>query len=254
MKSVFAEHFLDWVELKPETIPSFETYPYSLPAVRKLGRLEFHPAVTFFTGENGTGKSTLLEAVAVALGFNAEGGSRNFHFATRATHSELHTALRIARGIHKPRTEFFLRAESFYNVATEVENLGMASFYGGKSLHEQSHGESFWSLVMHRFGPDGLYFLDEPESALSATRQMALLVRMRELVALRCQFIIATHSPILLAYPDALIHRFSDDGVESVSYEETDAYCVTRRFLEDRRGMLASLFQETGEHGINDAG
>ena len=243
MNSVFAEHFLDWVEVRPEAVPSPAGYPYSLPAVRGLGRLKFHPSVTFFTGENGTGKSTLLEAVAVASGLNPEGGSRNFRFSTRASHSPLHSALRVARGIRRPRTDYFLRAETFYNVSTEIEQLGVGGHYGGAPLHGQSHGESFWSLFTHRFSADGLYFLDEPESALSASRQLALLARLRDLTERRCQFIIATHSPILLGYPDAAIHRFSEDGVERVTYEETDAYRVTRRFLENRAGMLATLFE-----------
>lgn len=242
MSSVFAEHFLDWVEVKPEAVPSPADYPYSLPAVRGLGRLWFHPAVTFFTGENGTGKSTILEALAVASGLNAEGGGRNFRFSTRASHSPLHTALRVARGIRRPRTDYFLRAESFYNVSTEIEQRGAGGHYGDTPLHEQSHGESFWSLITHRFSADGLYFLDEPESALSATRQLALLARLRDLTERRCQFIIATHSPILLAYPDAAIFRFSEDGVERVGYEETDVYRVTRGFLENRESTLATLF------------
>ena len=162
--------FLLFAELDRKKVPSFEAYPFNLPAVRSLERLKFHPAVTFIVGENGSGKSTLLEAIAVRWGFNAEGGSKNFGFATRASHSELCSCLRLARGIKRPKDGFFLRAESFYNVATYVEDIGVTG-YGDAPLHEQSHGESFWSLLMERFRGKGLYILDEPEAALSPSRQ-----------------------------------------------------------------------------------
>jgi predicted ATPase len=241
--------FLISATLRREKVPSFAGYPFSLPAIRKLETLTFHPAVTFLVGENGSGKSTLLEAIAVAAGFNAEGGSQNFRFTTRASHSELHRCLRLARHHKRPRTGFFLRAESFFNVATEVEELekvapGIIEAYGGRSLHEQSHGESFIALLKHRFGPSGLYLLDEPEAALSPSRQMAALVRIHDLVREGCQFIIATHSPILMAYPAATILAVGEHGLAPMRYEDTEHYSITRRFLADPASMLARLLAE----------
>jgi predicted ATPase len=237
------------VRLLRDQVESFAHYPFNLPAVRNLSDLAFHPAVTFLVGENGSGKSTLLEAIAVAAGFNAEGGTRNFAFATRTSHSELHRFLRLVRGPVRTRDGFFLRAESFFNVATEIERLDqepglgrrIIESYGGRSLHEQSHGESFMTLVLERFRGGGLYLLDEPEAALSPTRQLALLVRLHDLIEAGSQFIIATHSPLLLAYPDARILLLESDGIHEVAYEETEHFLVTRRFLQDHRGMLRQL-------------
>jgi len=155
------------IRLLRERIPSPEAYPFCLPAFRNLDTLKFHPKVTFFVGENGAGKSTLLEALAVSCDMNPEGGSRNFNFATRASHSSLDQYLRLAKAIAKPGDGYFLRAESFFNVATEIENLGVGGGYGGRSLHEQSHGESFFALFTNRFRGNGLYLMDEPEAALS---------------------------------------------------------------------------------------
>src|SRR5262245_24776402 len=172
--------YLIHLELLRERVSSFERYPYCLPALRNLERLPFHPKVTFLVGENGTGKSTLLEALALSVGLNPEGGSRNFNFATRASHSDLDGCLRVARTVNRARDSYFLRAESFYNVATEIERLDkepafappLIKSYGDRSLHEQSHGESFFALFQHRFGGDGLYLMDEPEAALSPKRQL----------------------------------------------------------------------------------
>jgi predicted ATPase len=200
------------------------TYPFSLPFFKNVDKLNIHPAVTFFIGENGTGKSTLLEAIAVASGFNPEGGTLNFNFNTRASHSLLHQYITTSRGTHRHTDGFFLRSESFFNVATEIEHLNVIEYYGGVSLHEQSHGESFWSVFEHRFGGNGFYILDEPEAALSPSRQMAMLIKIDELVAANSQFIIATHSPILLAYPNALIYEFSSEGIISQSYEQTQLF------------------------------
>lgn len=223
-------------------------YPFSLPIFRGMDTLDFHPRVTCIIGENGTGKSTLLEAIAVAWGFNPEGGTRNFNFATRASHSELHQYLRLVKGIKKPRDGYFLRAESFYNVATYIEELddgaggpGIMYSYGDKSLHEQSHGEAFMSLVMNRFGGHGLYILDEPEAALSPLRQMALLSRMNDLIKQESQFIIATHSPIIMGYPDADIWQLSMDGITKVDYEETEHYTIMRDFIVDRERIVKIL-------------
>ncbi|MGE3172589.1 MAG: AAA family ATPase [Planctomycetota bacterium] len=233
--------FLRRVELRRSAVPAFDRYPFCLPVVRGLEVLELHPQVTFLIGENGSGKSTLLEALAVSLGFNAEGGSRNFAFATRASHSELHEFLLVARGPTRPRTGFFLRAESFFNVATEVERIGVADAYGARALHEQSHGEAFLSLFLHRFQERGLYLLDEPEAALSPQRQLAVLARLHQLVQGGAQFVIATHSPILMAYPFAAIWHCGDRGLERVDYRDTEHYRVTRGFLSDPEGVLRLL-------------
>ncbi len=248
---MISSRFLQRMSLRRDTVDSFERYPFNLPAVRALDRLDFHPKVTFFIGENGSGKSTLLEAIAVALGFNAEGGSKNFQFSTRRSHSVLHEHLRIAKGFKRPRTGFFLRAESFFNVATEIEQLDagpglgapVIQSYGGHSLHEQSHGESFLTLLMERFHGQGLYILDEPEAALSPQRQLAVLARMHDLVNEGSQFVIATHSPLLMAYPDACIYQCGADGVAPVAYEDTEHVRVTRDFLADPQRMLRGLLE-----------
>jgi len=242
MSLIGSDQFLQWVELKKkDSIP--KQHPFDLPMVRNLGRIEFHRRVTFIVGENGSGKSTLLEGISVAWGFNAEGGSKNFSFATSPTHSELHGFLRLARGTKRPTDGFFLRAESFYNVATYVEGLGVSG-YGKNSLHEQSHGESFLALFMNRFRGNGLYILDEPEAALSPSRQLALLVRLHQLAQNGSQFIIATHSPLIMAYPDALIYQVNENGFARVKYEETEHFNLTKRFLNDPKRYLRELFRE----------
>ncbi|MEI6168903.1 MAG: AAA family ATPase [bacterium] len=247
-----AKHYLLGLSLRKDKVPSFTDYPYCLPVIRNLTTIEFHPSVTFIVGENGTGKSTLLEAIAVASGFNPEGGSRNFNFSTRASHSPLHEVLNLSRGIKRPRDGFFLRAESFFNVATEIERLDAEPFggppiiasYGGVSLHEQSHGESFFTLITKRFGGNGLYLLDEPEAALSPSRQLALLSRLHQLVKLNSQFIIATHSPILMAYPDAVIYSLTEQAITKVRYTDTEHYAVTREFLNRHETILKELLGE----------
>lgn len=228
------------------------SYLNSLPAVNwlKEHRLMLDTPVTFLVGENGSGKSTLLEAIAVSCGFNAEGGTRNFTFSTRATHSELGEYITVAKRRY-PRDGFFLRAESFYNVATNIDEMDeepsfsprLIDSYGGVSLHSQSHGESFLALVQNRFGGEGLYLLDEPEAALSPTRQLTLLGEMHQLVERDSQFIIATHSPILMAYPGARIYELSENGIASVEYRETEHYQLTRRFLENPERMLRYLLE-----------
>ncbi|MEA5142335.1 MAG: AAA family ATPase [Oscillibacter sp.] len=243
------QNYIRGIRLKSE--PPRESYISQLPVVRSLlrqGELPFEKPVTFLVGENGVGKSTLLEAVAVAYGFNAEGGTRNFNFATVHTESLLHTYLTLIRGSY-PRDGFFLRAESFYNVASNIDEMDKgASFggrvidsYGGVSLHRQSHGESFLSLVQNRFGGRGLYLLDEPEAALSPTRLMTLLCEIHRLVEANSQFIIATHSPILMAYPGAALYELTDTGIRAVAYRETEHYQLTRRFLENPEQMLHYL-------------
>jgi predicted ATPase len=233
--------YVERVSLRRDIVDSFARYPFNLPALRGFERIDLHPKVTFIVGENGSGKSTLLEAIAIALGFNAEGGSKDFNFGTCATHSDLHEFLRIARGWRRPDDGFFLRAESFYNVATAVENLGVEDSYGGKSLHERSHGEAFLALMTHRFRGKGLYILDEPEAALSPARQLAVLQRIHDLVVQDSQFIIATHSPILMAYPDAAILQCGAQGIAPVAYEDTEHFRVTRDFLANRELALGIL-------------
>lgn len=248
---MIAKQYIAEIALKREAVESFDRYPFSLAAVRPLDRLELHPAVTFFVGENGSGKSTLLEAIAVASGFNAEGGSKNFRFGTRDSHSELHRYLRITRGLQRPRDGYFLRAESFYNVATEIEKMDaepdagplIGPSYGERPLHEQSHGESFLALMLNRFHGEGLYLLDEPEAALSPSRQLSVITRMHDLVQAKSQFIVATHSPILMAYPEACIYSFSPQGIERVDYEATEHYRITRDFLSNPGRMLRVLLQ-----------
>jgi predicted ATPase len=209
--------------------------------------------VTFLVGENGSGKSTLIEALAVAWGFNPEGGSKNFRFGTRPSHSGLHAFVRPVRSTKRARDGFFLRAESYFNVGSYIEGLdagaggpGIIGAYGGVSLHEQSHGESFTALLEHRFKGGGLYILDEPEAALSPNRQLGFLSRLHELVEQKSQFIIATHSPIILGYPDAWIYQTSPQGLERVAYEDCEHYQVTRNFL-NRRQVFLDVLLEGGE-------
>ena len=227
-------------------------YPFSIPALRRLETLALDARVTFLVGENGSGKSTLIEAIAVAAGFNAEGGTRNMTVSTRASHSDLHERLRLVREPRSPRDGYFLRAESFFNVATHIEELDagpvggrpIIESYGGVSLHEQSHGESFLSLVLNRFGGRGLYILDEPEAALSLRGQLALMRRMHDLIAEESQFIVSTHSPVLLGYPNALIYALTESGIERTPYEATEQYELTRSFLDDRERFLRHLFAD----------
>lgn len=243
-----------WIEARFERREGWDdgAYPFNLPAVRTLHSLAFHPNVTFLVGENGSGKSTLVEALAVAWGFNAEGGSKNFGFSTRGSHSSLFRHVRPVRAPLRPIDGFFLRAESYFNVASEIERLDedpaagprIIDSFGGKSLHEQSHGESFFALFENRFRGDGLYILDEPEAALSPSRQLSFLAKMHELVLARSQLIIATHSPIILGYPNAWIYQVSEHGVDRIDYEDTDHYQVTRNFLTRREMMLDVLLSE----------
>ena len=231
-----------------------KSYLHTLPVVQHLRahpRLAFDASVTILVGENGTGKSTLLEAIAVACGFNPEGGSRNFKFSTNDTHSALHQNLRIVRRAF-PKDGYFLRAESLYNVATNLEQLDrqpafsrkLTESYGGRSLHKQSHGESFLALVQNRLGGNGLYLFDEPEAALSPMRQLTLLAEIDRLVKANSQLIIATHSPILMAYPGAQILELSAEGIRAVDWRETEHYQVTKRFLDDPARMLRYLIEE----------
>lgn len=217
----------------------------------KKGTIELNKNITFLVGENGTGKSTLIEAIAIAYGFNPEGGTKNFCFETARAHSDLWEHLTVVKN-RFAKDGFFLRAESFFNVATQIDELdsistGLPSLidsYGGISLHEQSHGESFLALVQNRFGGNGVYILDEPEAALSPMRLMTLIAEISALVRRDSQFIIATHSPILMAMPNSEILEITEDGIKSVGYKETEHYRITRRFLENPEKMLKYLTEE----------
>lgn len=226
------------------------SYLYHLPIVQYLMKnksLSLKNDVTFLVGENGTGKSTLLEAIAIAYGFNAEGGTKNFNFSTNSTHSELCNSLTISKSKYA-KDGFFLRAESFYNVATNIDELDkelpLLQSYGGISLHKQSHGESFLALIQNRFLGNGIYILDEPEAALSPLRILTLIAEIDRLVKNNSQFIIATHSPILMTFPNACIYQFTENKVETVSYKQTEHYQLTKRYLESPEQMLKYLLED----------
>ncbi|HOJ10653.1 MAG TPA: AAA family ATPase [Clostridiales bacterium] len=247
MELVNINQYIRSVELCKDKIPSFSSYPFSLPAVRNMNELKLHPNVTFIVGENGTGKSTILEAIAVAYGFNPEGGTKNFNFSSMNTHSELYNFVKLTKGVKRPKDGFSLRAESLYNVATNIDELDKEGWapkiidsYGGLSLHEQSHGESFMAIFLNKFHGKGIYILDEPEAALSPSRQMTIIARMHELVGQESQFIIATHSPILMAYPNSIIYEIKDN-YKIVKYEETEHYQITRAFINNTQKMLDVL-------------
>ena len=225
-----------------------KAYPYNIPSIVNLNELGFRKSVTFITGENGSGKSTLVEAIAINAGFNPEGGGRNFNFRTQDSHSNLFSHLKLVRSAYREKDGFFLRAESFYNFASNLDELDaepglppIKDYYGGKSLHEQSHGESFLALLVNRLYGNGLYIFDEPESALSISSQFKMLVRMKKLVDKNSQFIISTHSPFLLAYPDADIYVVSHTGFELVDYESTEQYRLMKYFVGNYQRFLLDL-------------
>lgn len=249
--------FLRFVRLEREKILSVDRYPFSIPAIRHLDVMEFHPAVTIVMGENGSGKFTLLEGIAVALGFNPEGGSRNFRFATRESHSTLHQYLTFDRGrnLRKPRDGFFFRAESFFNLATELEALDqggdretkLVRAYGNRYLHDQSHGESFFAFINNRLRGDGLYIFDEPEAALSPSRQLSVLAVIDRLVKRGSQIIMGTHSPILAAYPNVTIYLFGEQGMSTCAYKDTPTFRLYRDFLNKPERSLDVLFADEGQ-------
>lgn len=239
--------YIDSVRLKGEI--DKESYIAELPAVKFLaegGKVDTSAPVTVFVGENGTGKSTLLEGIAVAFGFNPEGGSRNFDFSTAATHSGLFKYISLAKRAY-PKDGFFLRAESFYNVATYIDSIDDGDFikgYGGVSLHEQSHGESFLSLALNRFRGKGLYILDEPEAALSPQSIMTLIAQMGRLTKEKdSQFIIATHSPMIMAFPGARVYEFSEEGIEEKDYRETEHFQLMKSFMQNPDRMMRYILE-----------
>jgi predicted ATPase len=237
--------FLRHIVSLPEKWDSTQ-YPFNVPAFSRGIDLDLRAKVTFFVGENGSGKSTLLEAIAECCGFNPEGGNRDHYRATFAERSPLAQALRLS-WLPKVTEGFFLRAESFYNFATYIEQVSDLRAYGGKSLHKQSHGESFLALFANRF-EQGLYILDEPEAALSPQRQLSFLKIIHDLETPgHAQFLIATHSPIILSYPGAVLYSLDGDTIQEISYRESDHYRVTRDFLNAPERYFRHLFDASDE-------
>jgi predicted ATPase len=242
-------------EEEPRKI-NLKKYPFTIPVIKKFKKIEFKKPVTFIIGENGTGKSTLLEAFAVACGFNPEGGPRHLYFSTKESHSTLYNYLRVeaAKSFNYSTDGFFLRAESFYNVATAIEEMGSGAlkgnlirYYGEKSFHKQSHGESFLTLITDRLFGNGIYIFDEPEAAFSPMKLLELLVVIDDLVKNNSQFIISTHSPILMAYPNADIYEIVDGKLQSTEYEDTQHFQMTKYFLMNRNKMLGDLGIKTAD-------
>jgi len=251
MKLTWDTQFIKEIGLKRELIDSYDQFPLNLPVIRNFQPLRFHPNITYIIGENGMGKSTLLEGIAIGLGFNPEGGTLNFNFSSYDSHSDLDQFLRIAKGVYRAKDGFFFRAETFYNVATNIEEMDkepsfggrVIDSFGGKSLHEQSHGESFFSAFIERFQGNGLYILDEPEAALSPLRQLSMLARIHELINQGSQFIISTHSPLIMAYPNAKIIQLTEDGMSEQKLENTHHYTIMKQFFEDKERLLHHLLK-----------
>ena len=239
----FSDLYVSGLEFYKERLePS--SYLFEIPVIANLTRLEFTKKVTFFVGENGTGKSTLLEAIAVNLGFNPEGGTKNYSFSTYDSHSNLYDAIRLIKGYKQARSGYFLRAESFYNVATAEDEYSRGQ--GGRPMHyhERSHGESFLALVRESFQGKGIYLLDEPEAALSPQRQLTLMLEIKRCLETGAQFIIATHSPVLLGFPEAEILSFDGESIKPCKYEETDSFKVTKMFISEREQIIQQLFKD----------
>ncbi len=244
------EPFFHSVHLVWDDVEEPDRFPFSIPAIKKLGSLKLHPAVTFLIGENGSGKSTLLEGIAVRLDFEQTGGDAKFNFGTRRLDGGLHDAIRIQSSLYRrPGDRFFLRAETVFDLATEIDREAkeedgyMLRRYGGRSLHTRSHGEAFLAIVQNRMKQESFFLLDEPEAALSPTRQLTALKEIDWLVRSGCQFVIATHSPILMAYPDSQIYELGDHGIREVAYEDTEHYTLTRAFLEHPKTFLRHLIE-----------
>ncbi|MCD7828014.1 MAG: AAA family ATPase [Clostridiales bacterium] len=229
---------IDWSRI------SSGSYLCKIPAIGSLTDLQFSSPVTCFVGENGTGKSTLLEALAISAGFNPEGGNRNYRFSTYDSHSELHSAVKLARGIHRPQYGYFLRAETYYALAIQEEYYSSQPGGNPEHLHKRSHGEGFLTIVEDHFVPNGLYFLDEPESALSPQSQLALLYSICECVSGGSQFFIATHSPILLGIPNADLLEFDGGEIHRCRYEDTEQYRVMEMFINHREYVLKQILED----------
>ena len=238
MNEQFIQHIsIDWNKIEENS------YLRKIEAIHNLEKLVFEKPITFLVGENGSGKSTLLEAIAVAYGFNPEGGTKNYSFSTYDSHSKLYEAIRVAKGFRKAKWGYFLRAESFYNVATKEEEYADWG-HPSQKYHEKSHGESFLALAQNQLRPNGLYLFDEPEAALSPQRQLTLLMEICSCAKQGSQFIIVTHSPILLGIPGAQIISFDEGTVHNCEYEDTESYKVTEMFINNREVLLKRLLSE----------
>ena len=238
MNEQFIQHIsIDWNKIEENS------YLRKIEAIHNLEKLVFEKPITFLVGENGSGKSTLLEAIAVAYGFNPEGGTKNYSFSTYDSHSKLYEAIRVAKGFRKAKWGYFLRAESFYNVATKEEEYADWG-HPSQKYHEKSHGESFLALAQNQLRPNGLYLFDEPEAALSPQRQLTLLMEICSCAKQGSQFIIVTHSPILLGIPGAQIISFDEGTVHNCEYEDTESYKVTEMFINNREILLKRLLSE----------
>ena len=244
--------FLKQVTLLHDKLGRSDAYPFSIPSLQATSSISINGPVSFFVGENGSGKSTLLEAIAWQSGFHTASGGINQTYESENSEAVFGPYIRLS-WLPKVRNGFFLRAESFFNFANYLDREArmQPAFrdafyapYGGRSLHSQSHGESFLSLFRHRFGKRAIYLLDEPEAALSPARQLNLLSILHQLSP-NAQFIIATHSPVLLGYPDAQIFSFDSAPIREIAYEETSHYRLTRRFLENRKAVFKDLFDRT---------
>lgn len=241
--SITEKPYLRRIEKLPIKDDFIKEYPFNIPLIKNLKHIDFHPDVTFFVGENGVGKSTVIESIAVSMGYNAEGGNKNVNFSTKDTTSPLSKYIKAIKSYKKPKDGYFLRAESLYNVASYMDTIAPEEYqgYGGKSLHSRSHGEAFLSVLMDKLKGNGLYILDEPEAALSPSKLIKTLKIIDNLVKAKSQFIISTHSPILLAYPNAKILEFTEYGIEEVKYTETSNYSLTRRFLNNYEEELKRI-------------
>lgn len=235
--------FIKSMKINWEEVPNKNVYPFNIKVIKNLNELSFNKNVTFLVGENGTGKSSILEAIAIKYGLNPEGGSSNFNFATYESHSNMYQYITLVTSGNIPKTKYFLRAESFYNVASTINNLKINDYYDGFNFHSCSHGEAFLELMKTRFYENGFYILDEPEAALSPIKQMTLLCLIDELSKKNCQFIIATHSPILISYKDGVILDLDND-LKEIGYKDTNIYKTYELFLNNSESMQEKLFQE----------
>lgn len=239
-----ARPYLQKVSFRSDVVLDFDTYPLSIPAIKEVEQIEFHPDVTFIVGENGTGKSTFMEAIALSLGLGPEGGTTNVQFRTAKSESDLNEKLRMIRSFKKPSETYFLRAESLYNLATYMDEVNYLQSYGGKSLHAQSHGEAVMTVLQQKLRGGGLYLFDEPEAGLSPSRQLAAITAVHELVLAKSQLIIATHSPMLLAYPRSKIYHFDSCGISEISFRDCEQLFVARDFLNNHESWMAKLLSD----------
>ncbi len=245
------------IKLMRARVEDWRSYPFSVPAISSLDELGLRSRICFFAGENGTGKSTLLEAIAVHYGFGREGGTRNFQNDSTESNHSVDPLVRALRLSFDKRTGagYFLRAESFFNTVSYMDKLDeedapqsppISAFYGGRSLHTRSHGETFFKLLELKFQRNGLFLLDAPAAALSPQRQLAVLVVVRDVLKKYkdAQFIISTHSPVLLGYPKAQIVSFDDGQLHEIEYEETAPLQIVRQFVNQRESFLEELFDD----------